>query len=67
MTSNCLANLGLRKPNYDKTPYITVPGHQAWSGWDDVARSLASAAATHGGDRTIIAIECYTEVIQHEI
>jgi len=64
---NYLTPLGLRHPNYDKKPDVPVPGHAATIGWPAICQHLRDVVAARGAARTIVAIECYTEVFQDEI
>jgi len=57
----------MRKPNYDRSPTVQMPGTEgeAWSGWPAVAgelrRALAAAAAARG--RAVLAVECTTGLL----
>ncbi len=74
-TPDYLAPLGLRRPNYDKHPCVTVSGQPADAavrGWSAVCARIHSsitsrAASAHGPAKTVVAIECYPEVFQEEI
>jgi len=59
-----------RTPNYDKFPDVTVPGgaEHAWQGWNAIATHLRQCVNTNPrGDRLILAVECYTGVLDEEI
>jgi len=45
------------RPNYDRAPFVSVPGHNCEIGWDAIAARL-------GG---IVAIECYPGVHESDI
>ena len=55
--------------NYDKQPFVEVPGaaHACVSGWDAVTNKLAECIAARDAARTVITIECYTGVHENEI
>lgn len=59
----------MRKSNYDKFPFVAVPGGEqdCVQGWDAVARRLQEAIAQHGKPKTVLAIECYTGVCEDEV
>jgi mannose-6-phosphate isomerase class I len=46
------------RPNYDKAPFVNVPGHTCDVGWDAIAARLTG---------NVIAVECYPGVIEDEI
>ena len=52
----------MRKPNYDKFPYVAVPGGECIEGWDAIAGTLRSAA----GDG-IVVVDCYTGVFEDAV
>jgi mannose-6-phosphate isomerase class I len=61
--SNYLQNLGLRAPNYDKTPTIPVPAPHStacWRGWDAIAARLSGSIRET--TTPVIAVECYPGV-----
>lgn len=58
---------GLRGPNYDKSPSVAVPGHDAAAGWEAVCARLAGAVAARRPSPTVLAIECYSGVFEEEI
>jgi len=47
------------RPNYDKAPFINVPGHTCDVGWDAIAARL--------NNNGVVAIECYPGVNEQEI
>jgi hypothetical protein len=58
-----LPGLGLRTPNYDKSPVVAVPvAHAAECsvGWDAVIFALRARIAASGA--TVVAVECYPGV-----
>jgi len=56
----------MKTSNYDKYPSISVTGHTACSGWEEVTRRLGESL--RGREGTLItAVDCYTEVFQDEI
>jgi len=63
-----LERLGLSSSNYDKKPYIPVPGHEGscWRGWEAISETLRSAVADRGG-RATIAVECYSGILDAEV
>ncbi len=46
------------RPNYDKAPFVNVPGHACDIGWDAIAARLTGA---------VVAIECYPGVHETEV
>jgi hypothetical protein len=62
--SSYLPSLGLRAPNYDKSPAVPVPPSHAadcFAGWDAIIGELVLSNAT------VIAVECYPGVHDDEI
>ena len=63
----------MRKSNYDKSPFIAVPGAAAacMVGWDGIADRLKRAVAERGSGKTVLTVECYLGVdvakIAHEL
>ena len=51
--------------NYDKYPTKAVDGYRAWSGYEEIAKELASRIK--GKKKTVVILECYTEVDVREI
>jgi len=51
-------------PNYDRSPFVTVPGHACEVGWEAIAAKLGDAVAT---PRTVLVVECYPGVNEREI
>jgi mannose-6-phosphate isomerase class I len=51
-------------PNYDKAPFITVPGHTCEVGWSAIATKLAAVRVR---SRAVLAVECYPGVDDREI
>jgi mannose-6-phosphate isomerase class I len=54
----------MRKPNYDKFPFIPVPAsdNTCVSGWQAIGQRLRDATAARGTCKTILAVECYPGV-----
>jgi mannose-6-phosphate isomerase class I len=54
----------MRTPNYDKFPFVAVPGaaQDCVSGWDDIAAQLQRAIARRQGDKRILVVDCYPGV-----
>ncbi len=65
--SGYLQRHGLRGPNYDKTPCVAVPGHDAAVGWEAVCARIGAAVASRRPARTVLAIECCSGVFEDEI
>ena len=61
--------LTVRKPNYDKHPFVAVPdgANACVAGWDAIAERLRQAVAKRGARKTVIVIECYTGVHEDEV
>jgi len=53
--------------NYDKFPFVEVPGHSCESGWDAIARELGSAVVRRGIASPTLVIECYPGVDELEV
>ncbi len=54
----------MRKPNYDRYPYVAVPGGEnaCVQGWDAIAGRIAGAIQQQGRRKTVVVVECYTGV-----
>ena len=54
----------MRNPNYDKQPFVAVPGaaDACVAGWDAIGRRLRDSVAARSQARTVIAVECYPGV-----
>ncbi len=54
----------MRTPNYDKFPFVAVPGGEncCFQGWDDIAGRLRRAVAERASKKTVLVFECYTGV-----
>ena len=54
----------MRKSNYDKFPFVPVPGSDGAcvAGWDSIARRLREAVEARGQSRSVIVIDCYPGV-----
>lgn len=66
---NYLPRLGLRAPNYDTRPSVSVPAphnQQAWAGWETIASELRNAMS-HLKGKGLLAVECYPCVQDEDI
>ncbi|MFZ4599717.1 MAG: mannose-6-phosphate isomerase, partial [Terrimicrobiaceae bacterium] len=61
-----LQQLGLEGSTYDKFPVVDVPGHFCWRGWEQIGAELLQASEKFG-KQAVIAIECYSGVLDDEI
>jgi len=54
----------VRIPNYDKFPFVQVPGGEddCVQGWDDIAARLRQSIARRTAKKTVVVVECYTGV-----
>ncbi len=52
-------NDDMRKPNYDKFPYVAVPGGECVEGWDAIAGALRDAAGAG-----VLVVDCYSGVFE---
>jgi mannose-6-phosphate isomerase class I len=59
----------VRTSNYDKFPFVSVPGGEGAcaSGWPAIAARLKQAIAQRGGRKTVLVVECYTGVNEEEV
>ena len=59
----------MRKPNYDKFPFVSVPDgvNACVAHWDSIGERLRQAAAKHGARKMVIAVECYPGVHEDEV
>ncbi len=59
----------MRTSNYDKFPFIQVPGNASAcvAGWGAVGRRLVEAVRGRGQAGTVVVIECYPGVIEDEV
>ncbi|MEI7533540.1 MAG: class I mannose-6-phosphate isomerase [Verrucomicrobiae bacterium] len=59
----------MRKPNYDKFPYVAVPGGEncCVQGWDAIAVRLQQAIAKRNQNKLILVVECYTGVDETQV
>lgn len=64
-----LKALGLEASNYDKRPSVPVDGYDqhVWKGWEAVTAALRSAIASHEVPRPVVAVECYSGVLDQEV
>jgi len=54
----------VRKSNYDKVPFVAVPGADGAcvAGWDGIASRLKAALKKRGSEKPILVVECYPGV-----
>ena len=54
----------MRKPNYDKYPFVAVPDGETScvQGWDAIAARLQQTVAQRSQNKTVLVVECYTGV-----
>ena len=54
----------MRKPNYDKFPFLPVPGGETScvQGWAEIAARLSQSVARRGAKKTVLVVECYPGV-----
>jgi mannose-6-phosphate isomerase class I len=59
----------VRKSNYDKSPFIPVPGPAGAcvTGWDAVANRLRQSIANRVSRKTLVVVECYAGVDEAEV
>ncbi len=59
----------MRKPNYDKFPFVAVPGgeNSCVQGWEDIGARLAQAIAVRNAGKTVLAVECYPGVDEEAV
>ena len=59
----------MRKPNYDKFPYVAVPGGEnaCACGWDAIADRLQQAIAGRNQRKLVFVVECYTGVDETQV
>ena len=59
----------MRKPNYDKFPFVAVPdsADACVVGWDAIAQRLRDAVAARSARKTVIVVECYPGVRETEV
>ncbi|MGO9112482.1 MAG: class I mannose-6-phosphate isomerase [Thermoguttaceae bacterium] len=52
----------MRPPNYDRYPFVAVPGGEGAcvQGWDAIGERLALAVQRQGRGKTVVVVECYT-------
>lgn len=64
-----LKALGLRQANYDKHPFVAVPGHEGACsvGWSSILKRLRQAIADRRQQKTVVAIECYSGVLEDDL
>lgn len=54
----------MRKSNYDKFPFVPVPGAEAGcvEGWAAIASRLGQSISRRAAKKTVVVVECYTGV-----
>jgi mannose-6-phosphate isomerase class I len=54
----------MRRSNYDKFPFVSVPGarNACVTGWTDISARLQQAIAGRGSRKSVLVVECYTGV-----
>ncbi len=59
----------MNKSNYDKAPFVAVPGAEAAcvQGWDAIAERLRAAMAGFRRKKVVLTVECYTGVDEGHI
>jgi NAD(P)-dependent dehydrogenase (short-subunit alcohol dehydrogenase family) len=59
----------MRKSNYDKFPFVSVPNSAdaCVSGWDAIGAKLRQAITKRAARKTVVVIECYTGVREDEL
>jgi len=59
----------VRKPNYDKFPFVPVPdgANACVTGWNAIGEKLQHAVAKRAVCKTVIVVECYTGVHEDEV
>lgn len=64
-----LQKLGLGEANYDLKPFVPVPGFEndCSAGWEAIGARLREAVETRGGGKTVLAVECYSGVLNAEV
>lgn len=73
MVLKTATNLTVRKPNYEKYPYVAVPGGEkaCVSGWDAIGQQLKLAVGGRRARKTVLTVECYPGVdeanVLHEL
>jgi mannose-6-phosphate isomerase class I len=64
-----LKRLGLGEASYDKSPCVAVNGYEAscFEGWEAVIMALRDSLQPPGSGRLVVAIECYSGVLDDEL
>lgn len=59
----------MRKSNYDKFPFVAVPGDasQCVQGWDVIAERLKNAVVQRSQSKTVMVVDCYTGVDEESV
>lgn len=64
-----LQRLGLGEATYDTAPFVAVKDHDGacHAGWEAVAERLGGAVAERGRKRVVLAVECYSGILDAEV
>ena len=67
--SRYLQQLGLRRPNYDKTPVFPVSDHadSCRRGWEAIGAELKTAVQKLATNPVVVAVDCYGGVLDDEV
>ena len=59
----------MRKPNYDRFPFVAVPGGEnaCVQGWDAIATRLQQAVEKKNITKLVLVVECYTGVDETQV
>jgi mannose-6-phosphate isomerase class I len=59
----------MRKPNYDKSPFVAVSGQEGAcvGGWEAIGQRLRAAIQARAGANTVLAVECYPGVDEDDL
>ncbi len=57
------------KTSYDRQPVVEVPNGEGKcvAGWEAACGKLQRAVSARGSQRTVLTVECYTGVLEHEV
>ena len=66
---NYLQKLGLGKASYDLKPFVSVDGYNdaCWRGWNTIVAQLSAAIEAKTTAKTIVAVECYSGILDDEV
>jgi len=64
-----LQRLGLGEANYDLKPFVPVAGYEndCTLGWAAIAARLKDAVAQRSAGKTVLAVECYSGILDAEV